>query len=405
MLADEPGLGKSAQAIRACDELGAKTVLVVCPSSVCEAWRREFLKWSKTDPVVIVLSYNMAQRALMQPGHIPPGEYDVLICDEAHYLKNYNAKRTQMVFGGKCDGKDGLVSHAKHVMLLSGTPMPNNPSELWPMLRACAPETIMGKKGKPYAFWQFATKYCHIVNNGFGQQIKGSKNHEKLKATLDGFLLRRTKAEVLKELPPIDFAELYIEAALAFNAELAEERWLIRRTLEQEGVEGLAKIAPHVATLRRYTGMAKVQPCVDWIETWYECGGGPLVVFAYHTQVIDTLSKSLYDIPRSVITGVTPQQQRASEIDKFQSGKSRLFIGQINAAGEGITLTAASDVLFVESSWVPKDNLQAAMRVHRIGQNNACMVRFAMVPNSVDEAVQRAVMRKSRDIEKIFGVM
>jgi SWI/SNF-related matrix-associated actin-dependent regulator 1 of chromatin subfamily A len=400
-LADDMGLGKSAQAISACDTVRARNVLVLCPASVCENWRREFRKFSYTDIHPVVYSYNSAQRKELQ---FWADDWDVLICDEAHYLKNAKAKRTQMVFGKKCDGSDGIVNRAKRVILLSGTPMPNDPSELWPMLRACAPEIITGKSGKPYNFWQFATAYCKIANNGFGMKIVGGRNHEKLKERLNGFLLRRTKAEVLPELPPIDFAQLFVEAGIVEGMERSEEAKLVREVLALEGVEGLAKIAPHVATLRRYTGIAKVQPVADWIETWYECGGGPLVVFAYHKEVIDALRKYKFFGLGSFITGDTPQAQRQREIDKFQEGRTSLFVGQINAAGEGITLTAASDVLFVESSWVPKDNLQAAMRVHRIGQSNACMVRFATLPNSIDEAVQRAVMRKTRDISKIFGV-
>jgi SWI/SNF-related matrix-associated actin-dependent regulator 1 of chromatin subfamily A len=166
----------------------------------------------------------------------------------------------------------------------------------------------------------------------------------------------------------------------------------------------LREIAPHVAQLRRLTGLAKVKSCVDWIEDFIEGGGGKLVVFAHHRDVIDGVNKALAAQGTYVlaITGDTPSADRQTYIDAFQDGAAQVFIGQIQAAGTGITLTAASDALFVESSWVPAENEQAAMRIHRIGQRNACLVRFAALAGSIDEDIQRAVMRKTADIKKLF---
>lgn len=424
LLADDMGLGKSAQAILACRQLCPDhqwiRVVVVSPASVVANWRREFDKfWSTKDGrayLASFVSYDMLTRQGDGAWKTGTGndvgrfaEIDVLILDEAHYLKTKTAKRTKAIFGERCDGVGGLVERAKHVFLLTGTPAPNNPSELWPMLRAVLPEAIAGINGHPMSYWSFVSRYCRTRDNGFGIQIVGGKNLEKLKVRLAPHVLRRKKEEVLQDLPPIRFDELAVEGGLSELGQMQSKTMsesLIRKTLEQKGVEGLREIAPHVAQLRRLTGLAKVKGCIDWITDWLGAGGDKLVVFAHHRDVIDGLFHhfALNTGYRSArLTGDTPAERRQLNIDYFQKRDANLFFGQIQAAGTGITLTAASDALFVESSWVPAENEQAAMRIHRIGQRNACLVRFAMLAGSIDEQIQRAVMRKSADIAKLFS--
>lgn len=394
LLADEMGLGKTVQAIAACDSLLAAEVLVVCPASVVENWKREFARFSVTGIRPTVLSYDVARRGQFFD-HV-----DVLILDEAHYLKSADSKRTQAVLGPNGEGR-GLVDLADRVFLLTGTPMPNNPAELWSLLRACAPETIPGKSGKSYSYWQFVNKYCVTRDNGFGLQIVGGKNHDKLKAALEPFMLRRLKVDVLPDLPDIRYDQLFVEGKVAQSAEYSAEVEKVERALAK-GVDGLREIAPHVATLRRLTGLAKVAGVVEWVKDWLDGGGGKIVLFAHHREVLDALQTALAGVGTATVRGDTTDRQRV--VDRFQNDPSvRVFIGQLQAAGTGVTLTAASDVLFVESSWVPAENQQAAMRVHRIGQKDACMVRFATLAGSIDEQIQRAVARKVSDIEKIVG--
>lgn len=409
LLADEMRLGKCAQAISACDRLNALNVTVICPASVVENWRREFAKWSDRGRSLEVWSYDMAAR-----GNANRWDgIDVLILDEAHYLKNHNAKRTKVIFGEKCDGDGGLIEQAKHVWLLTGTPMPNDPSELWPALRALAPETIFNpKSSRPYSFWQYVNKYCKTVDNGFGIKIVGGKNHDALKAKLDTFMLRRTLAEVKPEIPAITFDDLYVEGK-TYDSEVrrggdgcfypSREVELIRRTLEEKGVEGLREIAPQVATLRRYTGMVKVQGVVDWVREFLDNGGGKIVLFAHHREVIAQIRQHVGELHCCIDGSFTPEQ-RQWQVDMFnENADRRVFIGQIQAAGEGIDLSAADEMIFVESSWVPKDNAQAAWRIMNLAQGRPKLVRFATLAGSIDEQVSRAVRRKTIDIAKIFG--
>lgn len=409
LLADEPGLGKTAQAIAAACEVDAKKRLVLCPASVVENWRREIKRfdWRGHDEHLWrVESYDMARGCnfefLMEIG------YDLVICDEAHYLKTRDTKRTQAVFGKKCDGVGGLVEKAKHVFLLTGTPMPNAPNELWPMLRAVMPDAIKGlKTGKPVAYWPFAMRYCKMERNYLGHDtIVGGKNLPELRERMKPFVLRRKKADVLKDLPPIRFDVLPLTGKITIPPdmadEVAEQMREVQKALEDGGIDALKAIAPHVATLRRLTGAAKVAPVVEWVRDQLDGGMEKIVLFAQHKEVITNLALPLLKTSYvAVVDGSTTDRQ--AQVDRFQNDpKCRIFIGQIQAAGTGITLTAASDLVFVESDWVPANNEQAAFRIHRIGQKNACTVRFATIAGSIDEQIQRACARKLEDIRALF---
>jgi SWI/SNF-related matrix-associated actin-dependent regulator 1 of chromatin subfamily A len=393
LLADQPGLGKTAQAIVACDIVGAAQVLVICPASVVQNWKREIEMWSLGLFDYEVLSFDQAAKA--KPG------FDTIIVDEAHALKTPTAKRTKVVYGEKWDRAGGLTEKAERVYLLTGTPLPNNPSEVWTHLRALVPNSIPAKSGKPRTFAQFIGKFCHTRDNGFGLQIVGGKNHEELRNAMASFMLRRLKSEVLEEMPELRFAELAVEGRIDERA-MGEQAALIRQVLAEHGADGLKQIATHVATLRRLTGVAKVAGVSRWVRDWLMNGGGKIVLFAQHREVIDALVADIgAHYPTVKLDGSTTDRQGA--VDAFQTGDARVFIGQIQAAGTGITLTAASDLIFVESSWVPAENEQAAQRIHRIGQGEACLVRLAMLAGSIDETVQRAVARKMSDISRVIG--
>lgn len=403
LLADDMGLGKSAQAITACDLLGASKVAVVCPASLKQNWYREFERFwpGLVSYNLVVESYDKAGR-----GELADWSGDVLILDEAHYLKSKSAKRTKAIFGEKCDGAGGLVARAANVFCLTGTPTPNNPSELWPMLRAVMPGSIEAPtkvgKLKPMAYWTFVQRFCVTQDTGFGIKIIKGKNLPDLKGRISPFVLRRKKEDVLKDLPPIRFDTLALEGKLPTPN--TEELKAVAEALAEGGAAGLKAIAPHVAQLRRLTGMAKAPAATEWIREWFEGGGGKLVVFAHHREVIGSICAA-FDGGVSYVRldGSCSADERQRAVDAFQSEEADLFIGQIQAAGTGLTLTASSDVLFVESSWVPAENEQAAARIHRIGQRNACMVRFATLAGSIDEDIQRAVMRKTADIARLFS--
>lgn len=405
LLADTMGLGKSAQAAVACKHIGAKHIAIVCPASLQENWKREFARfWPNHKATLHVCSYEGVVRGkLSHLSHV-----DVLICDEAHYLKERTSKRTKAIFGPKCNGEGGLMEKAARTWLLTGTPAPNGPHELWPMLRALAPETINGPNGRPMPYWDFVYEYCIVQDSHFGAKIIRGKNLPKLRAAMQPIMLRRQKEEVLRDLPPLMIDVLPLSSDEAQKAlrklETSPEAAAIREALEKGGGEGLEALAPHIASLRRATGLAKAPAVAEFVAEWLSDCADKIVLFAHHKDVMRLLMERLKPFNPVQIAGGDAPDYRMAQVDRFQNDPSvRVFIGQIQAAGTGLTLTAASDLIFAEASWVPAENEQAAMRIHRIGQRNACSVRFATLGGSLDEAIQRTVARKLSDLAQIFS--
>jgi SWI/SNF-related matrix-associated actin-dependent regulator 1 of chromatin subfamily A len=430
ILADEMGLGKSAQAIRAADKAGAKRILVLCPAVARRNWLREFAKFSPTPrtwTVVesrsasippwssVVSSYDLAGSLSTTTC---PGHFDLIILDEAHYLKSLDTKRTKAVLG-----KDGLVRRTKKIWALSGTPAPNHYGELWPLLYTFGITDLK--------FDKFIARYCLGVDTSYGFQIKGNNlaNMPELKRLLAPHLLRRRKVEVMKELPPISYHDVVVEPGPVdlemeqsftqyiipfdrrdeLNEKLARERALVESIIgiagfNANGMKALEAMAQSVSTLRRYNGIQKVQGAVDLISAELEANAyEKVVIFAIHRDVIEGLRARLSKFRPVTLYGGTDHLKREKNIDRFQKDKRyRVFIGNIMAAGTAITLTAAHQVVFVEQDWVPGNNAQAAMRCHRIGQKNPVTVRFIGLADSLDERVAQVLKRKTRELTLLF---
>lgn len=431
LLADDMGLGKSAQAIRGADLVGARTILVLCPAAVRINWAREFQRFSPMDrpctviltgkdhippgPGVVVCSYDLAVPLAQR---LKLHDWDLLVLDEAHYLKERSTKRTKAVYG-RSSGAPGIAGRAKRVWRLTGTPAPNDASELYTHLMA------MGTIKEPY--WDFVFRFCTGFQNDFGYKVTGHKNVEHLKALLAPVMLRRRKMDVLKELPPIHYQEVTVEPAhvqteaLALAGQLrsapalAEEIRVGERTLAaalaavggpaaDDALGVLAGMAQSLTTLRRYIGMAKVPSiCALLAEELEANPGEKVVLFAVHQAVVEEATRRLAQFHPVAVYGKTGPNERQRNIDAFQEDpKCRVFVGNVVAAGTGITLTAAAEVCFLEQSWVPSENAQSAARCHRIGQWQPVRVRVFSLAGSVDEQVQQTLLRKARELTKIF---
>lgn len=403
LLADEMGLGKTPQAALAAEAVGAQRVLVICPASLLVNWRREFEAFVAQMPAQLeIVSYDKARDEAVF-NRLYSQCWDVLIVDEAHYCKTRDSLRTIAVMN--------LVSRAHRVWFLTGTPMPNNPSELYPLIRAIDPGLIPHpKSGKPLGYWDFAKKYCHIVDNGWGQQIRGGRNLDELSRLLDRVMLRRRANEVL-DLPPFMVGDVFVEAKLTRELRDLEDELGPAVTAALERYEAgddkaLAGISTHVAKLRRLIGTVKAPAVAKLAADRLEGNEGqPLIIFAWHTDVVDiikeTLTKGGFKV--ATIVGSDSQGARQRAVDDFQAGKLDVVIGNIQAAGVGITLTRSNFELFAESSWVPADNWQAMKRAHRIGQTRPVTAQFAILAGSIDEAIQGANARKARDFGALFN--
>jgi SWI/SNF-related matrix-associated actin-dependent regulator of chromatin subfamily A-like protein 1 len=431
LLLDEQGLGKTVQAIRAADAAGLTRIVVACPAAVKENWKREFAKFSRTarrvdvvygtnhefDPQAdtIIVNYDLLthKRVMAALRRTAP---ELVILDEAHLLKNPKAKRTVAALGPACSGRAGLIEGAR-VFALTGTPIPNHPGEIWPLLRAVAPEAILMRDGRTIMpEGVFVSTYCTSRLTRYGAQITGGKNLDDLRQRLSGVALRRRKVDVLPQLPAFR-AEITLLSSADAAAQLARAtatdpaaaelaRALATATDDADVARALAVAAPATSTLRRMTGLLKAPLVADFATSELDGGVDKLVLFAVHTDVIRHLRDTLAarGFKPVVVDGKVSQGARQEAIDGFQNDPTiRVFIGQMTAAGTGITLTAASNLIFAELSWVPAENAQAAMRVHRIGQKNSVLVRLATLPGTVDEAVSQALRRKMKSINELLG--
>jgi SNF2 family DNA or RNA helicase len=402
-LADEQGLGKTLQVIAACDTLGITKVVVICPAIAKINWRREFERWGTVEREVKVFSYDKITQSKEVRNEIAKFEPDVLVLDEAHYLKNRTAKRTKFIYGQYCRG-DGLVRFADRVWLLSGTPLPSNVSDLWTHLKAIW--------RYPLNFTDFTLYFCKTWNGKFGLQILGNKSERmaEFKTVLKSMMLRRKSEVVLKDLPPIWWQDTSIEVANWSDTKHIEDprekeavNAILANALTNEDLsEKIDGIAPHIASLRRLTGVAKAAPIATQIAgELADDAYDKIVIFAYHTDAIQTLYDKLKDYGPVVVAGGMPTAERQASIDTFQSDpKCRVFIGQITACSTAITLTAASQVAFVEMDWLNSTNAQAAKRCHRIGQLKPVIVRVFSLVNSVDEHVNKILARKAQMISE-----
>ena len=234
-----------------------------------------------------------------------------------------------------------------------------------------------------------------------------------VKTLLSGVMIRRLKRDVLKDLPPIGFETVVVEAAPLLDTIKLD---LERVQKEKENLECsleacesdidfvLEKLGDSVSTLRRYVGLQKVKAVSDLVSMELESGAyDKIVIFAIHTDVIQQLKERLSAFGPVVVNGKVSAANRQKAIDDFQTKKScKVFIGNILAAGTAITLTASHQVLFVEQSWVPGENSQAADRCHRRGQDMPVTARFAAVANSIDEKVASVLTRKANELSQIF---
>lgn len=423
------GTGKSAVAITACGLVGAKRILVLTTAVARINWTREFKKFSaaglRIQPILsskdatphatgYVTSYDLVTAPPVAA--LLAGQWDVVICDESHFLKNPEAARTRAVLVD-------LAHRSRRVWCLSGTPAPNHAGELWPILRTFG--------ATPLGYDDFIKQFCTGYAFGKRFQITGSKNIDELKQLMQPYILRRRKTEVLKDLPPIMYADVVVEPGpvdverfwpdimmfgeqerLRTFARIAEQDAAIAAVVNvtghgEPGVIALGALQGKVYDSRIYVGLQKVQSVVQMVSDEIEAGAyDKIVLFAMHRHVIVDLHERFKakGFKPVMIFGGTDPANRERYIRKFQTNPAcRVFIGQIQAAGTAITLTAAHHVGFVESSWVPGDNAQAAMRVHRIGQTQPVSVRFFALANSSDEKIQQVLRRKTRDITRMFG--
>lgn len=412
LLALDMGLGKTAIAITAAEELGLKTWLVIGPAISRLTWAREIKKWAAFPHVVNVMStsndkpklnainicsYDYVVRNILNFKNM---KFDVLIADESHYLKNNTTKRTQNILG-----MNGVARLASRRWLLTGTPMPNHPFELWPTMATFGATKLSAK--------QFIEKYCECYWDGYAQRITGAKRNmmPELRKHLDPIMMRLTKQEVLKDLKGHRVSEFPIEARLGKmtpedKAKIEELEERIGSVSADQALDILTGMSASISSVKRIMSLAKVDPIIKLVsEELTEGSYKKIVIFASHTETIKQLEVGLAKFGAVSVFGEIAPDERQRRVERFQTDDTcQIFIGNILAAGTNITLTAANEMIFVEQDWVVGNNIQAIARCDRIGQTSLVNVRVAMVTDSIDELVSSILIRKQKDIESLMEI-
>lgn len=409
-LFDGMRLGKTRQFLKAAKLINAETIAIVAKASGVYVWEHEAREWG-FNPVILkagdkphtdrlnILSYNGLISELHE--QLISICYDLVGGDESDAFKNLDALRTQKFYGlrkdkyGKMvfDRDVGLCAYADRVWVMTGTPVLNDPSELYPMMRVLFPDAIMNDRGIEMSFNEFCARYCRFSkSNGFGRKIIGGKNLNQLRDQLRGRVLRRTKEQVWEEWkePIVDLLPVPGDIKGIPSEEIA----LVRKALQSTDIiNALQGVAPHCATLRRLTGLAKVNGVVDWIDDNIEqCE--KVIVFAHHKEVINALKSKLKHKYVEIIGGMSPEEKRNAYTAFQDDSKVRVFIGQNQAARDSIPLWKASTTISIEPDWVPGNNDQMMDRMSHFSKKEPCVCYYATLRGSIDEDIQKANVRK-----------
>jgi superfamily II DNA or RNA helicase len=450
-LADDMGTGKSFQALAAFKANDGKKCLVICPASVKLNWVKEVYTFlpgfavtvlngkssaalsvrvkGETLPVstndmsaaIVIVNYDILTKNLPA---LMAAEFDHLIVDESHYCKDAKAARTaavtQIASGMRKDKatkkRVRVAAAVPNVYLLSGTPLLNRPIELVPQLEAL---DMLDRFG---GFMPFAKRYCEAHQTSFGWDMTGAANMGELNEKLRTFgYIRRTKSQVLKELPakqritvPVEIdnrkeynsAETDLIAYLvdavtkdkAFYASLGgmtKEQREAAITARQADVAYKASAAEHLVrinTLKQIAVRGKMETVKEWVRDFLATGE-KLVIFGWYRETVEALAK---EFGAPTIMGGDTAASRQATVDRFQSDpECRVIVCNIIAAGEGITLTAASTTLFMELGWNPGKMNQAEDRVHRIGQQASSVTAYYLLgQNTIEEKIAELIESK-----------
>lgn len=443
-IADQMGLGKTVEALATIHAANAFPAIVICPATLKINWQIEAKKWLPKRKIavvngqpiryadfdILIINYDILGKhlvtyettvgrrkalAVAPDKGLLSGNPQSIIFDESQYCKNHKAKRTQLV--------SAMSRNIPMRLALTGTPAMNRPAELLSQL------TILDRLNDFGGFWNFAKRYCQAWDSAWGLDLSGAANLEelnnKLRATC---FIRRMKKDVIKELPPKTRGILTVELSnrkeyerasaeliewigdratrneefLNIIADLSKEEQQERIQERRKEAEMRAEAAEHlvrIEALKQVAAAGKREAVKEWVEDFLE-SGEKLVIFAHHRDVIDWIAKDFPGTP--TITGATPLPERQAAVERFQKDDScQLIAANIRAGGVGITLTAASNVLFVDLDWTPAAHDQAEDRCHRIGQEDRVNAWYMLGQHTIDQDIYELIEKKRKIVDAV----
>lgn len=420
-LHDAMGLGKTAQVIRAADAIKAQRGIMIVPAKLrrntvhqFHKWAtrgyritegrsvHDFIAWQRGRYHILVTSYEQATK-WAKSIYMSGEPIDFVAMDEAHYVKNSEAARTKALLGPEFDGSGGLVAWAEHVWHVSGTPMANDPLDIYTFLKLCRATTLSQAT--------FIKKYFYSDLSQYGsrQTVKEQMAVE-LTTLINTHRVQRTLADVGFQLPAIRLDPIIVDGDTKPIMDLLRQyptlSHAIVSAVRQGGISFLE--AQHIMTLRRLLGEAKAAPYAHMLlDDLRITGNEKHVVMGIHVDALTFIYNFLrkHNIRCVLVNGTVSDRQADRAIREFQDDPTcTVFLGNIKSAGLGSDLFASCRLDMLESDWTPAGNAQAVKRIHRIGQMRPCFVRFVTLANTFDEKVNELVIQKTRSIADIEGV-
>lgn len=404
LIGDEMGLGKTLQALCLYAYYKPKNLLIVCPAYLRYTWQHEIKKWMSMECHVItkgkdeieaditIISYELAAKKVKELDM-----FNMVICDESHYLKSHKTKRTKSL--------TPFLKKRQLLLLLTGTPALNRPCELFPQCHILRPDIFKN-------FKQYTKRYCDGKIHPAGYyDYSGSSNKNELSwITKKLVMIRRLKRDVLTELPLKQRSEIYLKLT---NKETKPLKPLFKRWIQLNneiprmvpGSEALSKAAFErkvlITELYRKSSACKVMAVKKVVKDMVS-QGLKFIVFCYHKSFMDQMEEACDGVDYIRIDGDTPVKKRQEYVDLFQENKAQVAILSLLAASTGFTLTATSLLIFAELNFVPGTMLQAEDRIHRIGQTQKVDIRYIIAENTLDDYIFKMLVRKLDTLDQVL---
>lgn len=413
LLADEMGTGKSIQALAVYDALREahpkRPMVVVCPAGLRLNWQKEvkdhlgihaaILEGHKADPDFLparayIVGYDTlgdARRPTAWAYHLRRRKPFMLTIDESQLLKSRAAKRTKAVAA--------FARRIPYRLGLSGTPLVNRPAELWTILNICRPDLYPD-------FMSFAHKHCDPQRKPWRWEFKGAKRIDELHHDLlMNMMVRRLKADVL---PALSAKRLHVVSLpLSNRQEYADAyddflSWMRKNYRHKVSGAKKAEVLVKTGYMLRLAAALKRPAVEDWIDTWLKVNPGKLLVFGRHTQILEDIQTRFKRLSVLVTGKVSMKVRKEYQAQFQQSGKCRLFVGNMDAAGSGWNGTAGSAVAFCEYDWRPGVHKQCADRIHRIGQTGDCDIYYLTARNTIEEKMAALLQAKQEVLDQVL---
>lgn len=426
IIADEQGLGKTIEALSLLRLHSAKLLpcVIVCPSTVKLQWMFEIHRICCEDGAkdkkflvqviqsgkerampgfqIYIVTYDMLKKEdLFQ--YLPEGTIRTLIVDECQRIKNHLSDRAKAV--------QRIAKSCTHILPMSGTPIKNNAGEYFTVLNLVKPTLF------PH-YQKFIDNYCDAYNSGWGQKIGGLKDMERFHEDTKDIIIRRTKADVLPDLPAINRMFHHVELNRNLNKEYDEQMKKLEAKMYGDDEEGFTKATAIIAIMsemRHITGRSKIVECIDFATEFLLSTNRKLVIFVHHEDVMGMLEFKLnewavdgnYGKVCTLHSGLDGNA-RAALVEKFKTDDSRrIMIASTLAAGEGLNLQFCSDAVLLERQWNPANEEQVEGRFHRFGQLNPVSITYMLASGTIDEfftelvEVKRSIVSATLDNKEI----